>query len=73
MAVLAAIARRLIQLGVHSTFEEAVEASLRDNAVYAQHCSVVKRRTGACHLSLEHVLSNSAVVHVQLFDLRLAL
>ena len=50
MAVLAAIARHLIQLGVHSSFEEVVEASLRDNATYAQHCSVVNKRTGAYRL-----------------------
>ena len=56
VAVLAAIARQLIQLGVHSTFEEAVEASLRDNAVYAQHCSVVKKRTGVRRLSLKYAI-----------------
>ena len=68
MAVLAAIARQLIQLGVHSSFEEVVEASLRDNATYAQYCSVVNKKTGVRRLSLEHAQANNGVVNVQLLQ-----
>ena len=47
--VLVAITRKLLQLGVHGSLEEAVEAALKDNAQYADHYSAaVQKSAGVC-------------------------
>jgi hypothetical protein len=47
--VLVAITRKLLQLGVHGSLEEAVEAALKDDAQYADHFSAaVQKSAGVC-------------------------
>lgn len=46
--ILVKIVDNLLQLGVHGSLQEAVEASLRDNCAFAQHYSAaLRKRTGA--------------------------
>jgi hypothetical protein len=45
--ILVAVTRKLLQLGVHGSLEEAVEAALKDNAQYADHyLAAVQKRAG---------------------------